>query len=64
MGYRADLGEKRKRLQGAKKGRKPKLVGRFGKLIRELIQRDWSPEQIRGRLKLEGKLLVSQTQEA
>jgi len=51
--YRADLGEGRRRLMATKKGRKPKIRGEFGRLIVELIKRDWSPEQIAGRLKLE-----------
>lgn len=58
-GYRADLGEKRRILEGAKKGRPRKLVGSLEKLVSALIQRDWSPEQISGRLKLERGILLS-----
>jgi transposase, IS30 family len=59
IGYRADLGERRKIERGAKKGARPKIVGKTKNLIIELIRRDWSPEQISGRLKLEEKLLIS-----
>jgi transposase, IS30 family len=59
IGYRADLGERRKRIEGAKKGRRPKLVGRLGELVVALLRRDWSPEQISGRLKLEQGIQLS-----
>jgi IS30 family transposase len=59
IGYRADLGEKRRQEFGAKKGAKPKIVGKIRELIIKLIQRDWSPEQISGRLKLENKVMIS-----
>jgi IS30 family transposase len=58
-GYRADLGEQRRRLWACKKGRRPKIVGDLAKLVVKLIRQDWSPEQISGRLKLERKISVS-----
>ena len=59
IGYRADLGERRKIERGTRKGARPKVVGKIKELIIELIRRDWSPEQISGRLKLEKKLSIS-----
>lgn len=59
MGYRADLAERRRRAEGAKKGRSLRLVGELKELVIELIKRDWSPEQISGRLKLERGICVS-----
>jgi len=59
IGYRADLGESRRRDLGTKKGRWPKIRGELGKLIVALIKQDWSPEQISGRLKLEGRASIS-----
>lgn len=58
-GYRADFGEQRRRLWAVKRGRRPKLVGRSAALVRELLKRDWSPEQICGRLKIEGGISIS-----
>jgi IS30 family transposase len=58
-GYRADLGERRKRVMTSKRGRKPKIVGELAILMRDLIRRDWSPEQISGRLKLEKGIKIS-----
>ncbi len=58
-GYRADLGEQHRRLLAYKKGRHTKIVGGLATLVTELIKRDWSPEQISGRLKLECKIKVS-----
>jgi IS30 family transposase len=59
IGYRADLGEKKRRSESSKKGRKAKLVGDLRLLVIDLLRRDWSPEQISGRLKLERRILVS-----
>lgn len=59
IGYRADLAEKRRQQEGAKKGRRRKLVGELQRLVGELIQLDWSPEQISGRLKLERGIRIS-----
>src|SRR6266700_2727836 len=59
IGYRADLAERKRRLEGAKKGRRRKLVGELQMLVKELIERDWSPEQISGRLRLERGLRIS-----
>jgi transposase, IS30 family len=59
MGYRADLAEKRCVIEGAKKGRKNKIVGTLEKLVLEKIVEKWSPAQISGRLKLEKKNGVS-----
>ena len=58
-GYRADMGEQRRRLEGTKKGRKTKMEGEVSKVVIELLKRKWSPEQITGRLKLEGEVSVS-----
>lgn len=59
IGYRADLGEKHRLAKGAQKGRRPKLIGDLKLLVVDLIRRDWSPEQISGRLKLELGLRIS-----
>jgi len=58
-GYRADLGEQRRRLWAVKKGRPAKIIGDLAELVVELIKRDWSPEQISGRLWLERKIKIS-----
>jgi transposase, IS30 family len=59
LSYRADLGEGHKRRVAQKKGRRRKLVGDLGQVVSELIRKDWSPEQIRGRLKLERGISIS-----
>jgi IS30 family transposase len=59
IGYKADLGEQRCKLLALKKGRRAKLIGDLAKLVIELIRRDWSPEQISGRLKLENRAQIS-----
>jgi IS30 family transposase len=56
LGYNADLREKRKNQFGAKKGARPKIADKVKKLVTELIRKDWSPEQISGRLKLDESL--------
>lgn len=58
-GYRADLGERSRRLKSMKKGRKCLIVGTTADLVIEKLKEGWSPEQISGRLKLEGKVRVS-----
>jgi IS30 family transposase len=50
-GYRADLGERWKRVEGRKKGRKRKIQGDLAILVEKLIRQDWSPEQISDVLK-------------
>lgn len=57
--YRADLAEGRIRESNARKGRKRKIVGELERLVRHLIEQDWSPAQISGRLRLELGIRVS-----
>lgn len=59
LGYRADFGEKRRRLLAKRKGRPSKIVGALERLVRSRLSEGWSPEQISGRLKLEGQPSVS-----
>ena len=57
-GYRADLGEKLRRETNAKRGRKHKITSELAERIVMLIRRDWSPEAIAARLKLELEIQI------
>lgn len=57
--YGATKGEKQRVAGARRRGRKPKIVGKLAAYVREKIQLNWSPEQISGRLKLEGLPTVS-----
>jgi transposase, IS30 family len=57
--YRAHFGEGHRRRSNGNRGRKRKLTGDLCQVVTELIRRDWSPEQIKGRLKLERGMSVS-----
>lgn len=59
IGYRGDIGETRRKLWNVKRGRPAKLVGALAKYVETKIKEGWSPEQISGRMKLEGKVGVS-----
>jgi len=59
LGYRADFGERRRRLLARGKGRPRKIVGDLEEHVRSRLREGWSPEQIAGRLKWEGKSSVS-----
>jgi IS30 family transposase len=57
--YRAELAEKAKRMAAARRGRPSKIHGELEKYITERLKLKWSPEQISGRLTLEGKTKIS-----
>ena len=59
LGYRADYGEKRRRTLARNKGRPRKIVGELEEYILARLREGWSPEQIAGRRKQEGKSSVS-----
>lgn len=59
IGYRADLAEKRRREGARRKGRRRKIRGDLERIVIEKLRRGWSPEQISGRLRLEGYASVS-----
>ena len=57
--YQAQVGESYKHRSRRRRGRPRKIVGELKELITELLKRDWSPEQIRGRLNLERGIKIS-----
>jgi len=59
IGYMAHVGEGLRRKSVKRRGRKPKLVGELLGYVKSRLIEGWSPEQISGRLKLEGKERVS-----
>jgi transposase, IS30 family len=59
MGYMAYVGEGRRRKSVSRRGRKAKLSGDFLNYVLARLNEGWSPEQITGRLKQEGKAGVS-----
>ena len=57
--YKADLAEKKCRERHRKKPKKNRFTAELRHTIEELLKKKYSPEQICGRLKLEGKEWVS-----
>lgn len=57
--YRAELAEQAKRLGASKRGRRRKIEGELEKYIIEKLKAKWSPEQISGRLVIEGGKKIS-----
>jgi IS30 family transposase len=55
MGYRADLGERHRRITDTYRGRKQVINGDLESYVQLKLKAGWSPEQISGRLKLESK---------
>jgi len=59
VGYQAGNADRKAR-ERKRTARKPKVLTEVNiRIIRPYIENDWSPEQISGRLKLEGKLSIS-----
>jgi len=58
-GYRADLAEKDRRTRVGDRGRPRKVTPELARLIEGALRAGWSPEQISGRLRYEGKALIS-----
>jgi transposase, IS30 family len=59
MGYMAHLAESVHREALKRRGRKRKLTGELLEYVLHRLEEGWSPEQISGRLKLEGKPGIS-----
>ncbi len=59
IGYMAHLGETARIKSVRKRGRKPKIVGILAEEIKRRLKEGWSPVQIGGRLKREGRPTVS-----
>jgi transposase, IS30 family len=57
--YNANQAQKRANERSSNKGRKPKIVGNLKRKIDSYLKKDWSPEQIAGRTKRDGKQLAS-----
>lgn len=59
IGYMGHVGERHRRRTDTHRGRKTKLSGDLLNYVKEKLQEGWSPEQISGRLKLDGRPGVS-----
>jgi IS30 family transposase len=58
FGYKCNLAEGRRRHVIKNRGRKSKINGELEKYVTSKIREGWSPEQISGRLKYEGRTYV------
>lgn len=59
IGYMGYIGEKRRRIKAGLRGRKCVITGSLERQIVSCLKNGWSPEQISGRLKYEGRRSVS-----
>ena len=56
IGYMAHLGETARIKAVRRRGRKPKIIGELAEEVRRRLHEGWSPEQISGRMKAQGKV--------